>query len=327
MNPEDDHHSAPAPLLVPRSSLPRIEFGRNQERDFLFGVTELLAAVVSWLTWLFPRFFVNMIALGIGRLSWRMSDGFRACVESNLAHVNDLPEDHPTVQKMTRTVFDTNALNVADLLEAPHLSEKKLISKLKIAEGSWTTLDDALAAGRGAVLLTAHVGSFDLVGAALSARGYPLTVLTARTTNRYAFDAVTFLRTSHNMNVVQTTSSGVREAYRALKRGEFVILLSDRDFFLSGKDVVFFGESTTLPTGAVRFARDTGAPIIPIFTRRTGADSIIDILPPFSIPKTNDRNEDVALAMNYVSEALMIGIGKAPDQWALFQRVWPEEST
>ena len=165
-----------------------------------------------------------------------------------------------------------------------------------------------------------------MLGAALSARGYPLTVLTARTTNRYAFDVVTFLRTSHDMKIVQTTSSGVREAYRALRRGEFVVLLSDRDFFLSGKEVVFFGEETTLPTGAVRFARDTGSPIIPTFTRRTGEDSILDIHQPFTVPKTDDRTADITVGMQHVVDALTIGIGKAPDQWALFQRVWPEDS-
>jgi KDO2-lipid IV(A) lauroyltransferase len=129
-------------------------------------------------------------------------------------------------------------------------------------------LDRAVERGQGVIVLTAHLGSFDTMGSALSVHGYPLAALTARTTSRFAFEFVSFLRQSHRVELIEASSTGVREAITRLRDGKVLCLLSDRDFFVNGRKVAFFGEETTLPIGAARMARDTGATIVPIFTVR-----------------------------------------------------------
>jgi KDO2-lipid IV(A) lauroyltransferase len=161
----------------------------------------------------------------------------------------------------------------------------------------------------------------------VAARGFPIAALTARTTSRFMFEFVSFLRQAHGVQLIEASSSGVREAIAHLRQGNVLCLLSDRDFFLNGQDVVFFGEETTLPTGAARLARDTGATIVPIFTIRLENGHALIIEPSFTIEKTADRDADVELGMTMVMSALERAISKAPDQWVMFQQVWPDDET
>ncbi len=253
------------------------------------------------------------------------SRGFRDNVASNLSHIYDVPKSDPRVRHSVRGAFRTNALNIVDLLRVPHLVEEDYAKRLKVVPGSWEILEEAVAARKGAILITAHLGPFDLVGSALRTRGYPLSALTARTTNRMVFHGITFLRSSHDMRVIEASSGGLRDIIRLLQRGEMVILLSDRDFFLSGRDAIFFGEPTTLPIGAVRLARDTGAPIIPFFAHREGRRTRMTVRPPISVRCSDNRNADIADALKVVAMELEQAIGEAPDQWVLFQRVWPDD--
>lgn len=321
-----DSNDAPPPKtpLIQRSHLPRIEFRKSQRRDLTFYLAAEFAAILSWLVRVTPDAIVDSIARRIGDISYLISKQWRANVNSNLAHVLDLPEQSARIRRTTRAVFQTNALNIATLLRSPHQGRNDLLRSLDLTHCSWDVLDEAMAHKRGVIVLTAHLGSFDTMGSAVQIRGYPMTALTTRTTNRFAFEFVSFLRQSHNLGLIEASSSGLREAIEHLRAGKVLCLLSDRDFFLNGRDVEFFGEATTLPIGAARLARDTGATIVPIFTIRQGRKHTLMIEPSFTVPKTADREADIAAGMKRVVDALETAIAIAPEQWVMFQRVWPE---
>ena len=105
--------------------------------------------------------------------------------------------------------------------------------------------------------------------------------------------------------------------------GNCAVIVSDRDFFQNGVDVEFFGVRTTLPPGAVRIARDTGATIVPIFGRRIPGGHEVTILEPFTVDKTSDLQRDVDAGMKGVVAAIETAIAAIPDQWVMFQSVWP----
>jgi KDO2-lipid IV(A) lauroyltransferase len=209
------------------------------------------------------------------------------------------------------------------MLLVPHLSSDEIKRRVFVQHGDWSILENALARGKGVILVTAHLGGFDFVGQALHHRGYRLTTVTGRTTSRFLFDAVTFLRRSHAMPIVEASPSGVRRVIQALRRGECAVFLTDRDFFQNGKTVRFFGHETTLPPGAVRIARDTGAAIVPMFTTRQDGRHALFIEPAFTVAKTDDVDADIARGLDQIVRILERAIGRAPDQWVMFQRVWP----
>jgi KDO2-lipid IV(A) lauroyltransferase len=111
---------------------------------------------------------------------------------------------------------------------------------------------------------------------------------------------------------------------KALRRGDCAVIVGDRDFFENGIEVEFFGEKTTLPPGLVRIARDTGAAIVPVFTRRTRYGHQLRIYPAMTIEKSKDVQADVRRGMQQLIPVLEEGIESALEQWVMFGRVWPE---
>ncbi len=169
------------------------------------------------------------------------------------------------------------------------------------------------------------MGPFDLIGHAIAARGTPMTAITGRTTSRFLFDAVTHLRRCHNVSLVEPTPAGVRRVIRALRNGEIAGFVADYDFFQNGLPIIFFGRQTTFPPGPIRIARDTGALVVPAFSRRGPSGHGISLGEPFEVPKTKDIDADIAAGMETLKQRLEEGIRATPDQWVLFQRAWPLE--
>jgi KDO2-lipid IV(A) lauroyltransferase len=212
-----------------------------------------------------------------------------------------------------------------DLITMSRESFQSIRQSVRWVDGDWATIENAIAQGRGVIFVTAHVGCFDFIGQLFRARGYKLTIVTGRTTSRFVFDGVTHLRGSRGNQMVEPTPGGVRQVIRALRRGECAVFLSDRDFFQNGRDVTFFGRQTTLPPGAVRIARDTGAMVVPIFSQRLKRGHILRIFEPFVVEKTKDVDADVARGLESLTRVLEDGISGNLDQWVMFQRVWLEE--
>ena len=321
--PHDGPEDPPARLRPPHSHLPRVEF-RLEERHHIRRLLSItLAIVASWTVRLMPERLRRYLGGKGGELSYRLSKSYRQSVSENLRQVLGTGAPESELQNAVRSVFRNSGKNLADMLLVPHLDARDIVRRVPLVSGNWSYLDDAFAAGKGVVIVTGHLGAFDFVGQALHHRGYQLTSVTGRTTSRFLFDAVTFLRRSHDMRLVEASPSGIRQVIRALRRGEGAVFLTDRDFFQNGKPVRFFGRETTLSPGAVRIARDTGAAIVPVFGIRTRTGHGLILERPFHVEKTADQGADVARGLSRIVAALERVIGANPDQWVIFQQVWP----
>lgn len=298
---------------------------QKEERDELrYRLAIILAGILSWVAILIPTPIRNYIAARIGSVFFRVSHTYRRNVESNVRHVLGKHENDGEVRDLTRSIFITNAINFMDLLTLPRRSRHYLKRTTYVVTGNWQEIEDLAASGKGVIFVSAHVGCFDFIGQALQARGFPLTVVTGRTTSRFIFDGVTWLRKARGSTLVEPTPSGVRTVLKALRRGECAVIVADRDFFENGTEVEFFGKKTTLPPGPVRIARDTGAAIVPVFSRRTRYGHQLRLHPAMYIEKTDDVRSDVKRGMERLVPILEDGIDAGLEQWVMFQRVWPE---
>lgn len=313
----------PAQPFVRRSRLPRVEFRLEHAHPFKRLASIVITISVSWIVRLVPSRARRFAATRLGDVTYRRSHVYRENVTENLRQVLGPSVTEEDQQKLVVNIFRVNARNFNDLLLVPHLNPEEIVKRVKLVSGSWSTLDEGMSRGKGIVLVTGHLGPFDFVGQAVMHRGYPLTSVTSRTTNRFLFDGVTFLRRSHDMHIVEASPSGIKNVIQALRRGEVAVFPTDRDFFENGRPVTFFGRETTLPEGAVRIARDTGSLVVPIFGLRVGNGIGMMIGEGFIVEKTDDRNADVDKGLRQVIDALEKEIGSHPDQWVMFQRVWP----
>lgn len=301
-------------------------FHREHKREVRYLLSVAIAEAMSWILWLIPTRLRYLLADLLSALFHRSTHTYRDNVEANVRQVVGPGLSESEVQAIAKGIFRISGRNFTDLITMPRRGRDSLLSAVVPRAGSWETIDRALAEKRGVIFVTGHVGCFDFIGQAFWAKGYKLTVVTGRTTSRFIFDGVTHLRAAKGSKMVEPTPSGVRDVIRALQRGECAVIVCDRDFFQNGRRVTFFGRPTTLPPGIVRIARDTGAIVIPIFTRRRERAHELDVLDPFTIPKTPDLADDMDCGLAKVVDILETGIRKSVEQWAMFQRVWPDSA-
>jgi lauroyl/myristoyl acyltransferase len=183
-------------------------------------------------------------------------------------------------------------------------------------------LDRAMAAGKGVLLLTAHLGNWELGGAAVTGLGYPLRVIALPEPNPKVDRFFLERRQRRGLQVIPA-GNAVRDVLRVLGRREMVALLADRDYTPRQDRVVFFGEPARLPRGAVWLARHTGAPILPCFMVYNARNHVELHLHEPLYPEAFDGSDSIQRAIVGILEE---EIGKAPHQWYMFRDLWNDDS-
>lgn len=184
---------------------------------------------------------------------------------------------------------------------------------------------EALAEGRGAVLVSAHLGNWELGGAYLAARGIPLDAVFFPPANP-AFDAyLVAARARIGMRVV-TVAESARVVPRALREGRAVAILADQALWnVSAAPTVFFGRPAFTPRGPAVFALRTGTPMVFCASVRR-ADGWFDFLAERVPLGTGDgRGADVdALAQVYTS-LIERWVRRLPDQYFWHHKRWKRQ--
>lgn len=181
----------------------------------------------------------------------------------------------------------------------------------------------ALAAGRGALVVTGHLGNWEVGAAALAARGIPLDVV-ARTQANPLFDRA--LRQARERLGTRVIAQGdaSRAVLRSLRAGRAVALVGDQDARRAGIFVDFCGVPASTARGPALFALRTGAPIfLGIVLRVPGAGMCYDLrLVEIEAPPTGVLEEDVRRITQAQARALEQFVRQAPEQYFWHHRRW-----
>jgi KDO2-lipid IV(A) lauroyltransferase len=207
--------------------------------------------------------------------------------------------------------------NVVDTFRLPHLGRDRLLAMVDITGRE--KLDTALASGRGVILVTAHLGSWELGGAALAAMGYSITTVAGVQFSPALSPFIKKIKQDLGIDVV-SSKTGLRRMMKALARGEVVALHIDGDQFVGGLEVDFFGRMARLPSGPAVLALRTGAAVLPAFAVRTGRGRI-GIVIDDEIPV---EGYDEARITRMIVEVVETYIRRYPDQWCMFRPFWED---
>jgi KDO2-lipid IV(A) lauroyltransferase len=188
-------------------------------------------------------------------------------------------------------------------------------------------IEAARAAGKGVILATPHLGAWDFGGAWLALNGFPLTVVVEPLDPPELFDWFASWRTSIGLTVEPLGPAAGTHLLRVLKDGGIVALLSDRDIGGTGVEVEFFGERTTLPSGAATLALRTGAAIIPVAVYFDGKRNHHAVVrPALPVERSGEGfRADVTRVTQDLADALEALIRRDPTQWHLLQPNWPSD--
>jgi lauroyl/myristoyl acyltransferase len=231
------------------------------------------------------------------------------------------------LEQVARQIFRNQARNYFDLFRVASLSADQ-IRGLVTAHGL-DNIDQALAAGKGTVMFTAHYGNLDVAGQVFALSGYPLTVVAERLKPEKLYRYVASLRASKGLKLIPSDDF-LRPLFRALRSNEIIGLAADRNLTGTGTLIEFFGAPALLPDGHVRLALRTGAKLLPAFSlRRPDNTYEAYVEPPFSVENSGDVEHDVRAGMLQLVAILEKYISQHPEQWVMFQPIWklPEGPT
>jgi len=270
---------------------------------------------------LLPMWAGYIVAYIVADTVYALMPGLRSAVADNVRHVLGQEADDAAVRRAVRGVIRNAAKNYFDLIKMPRIGLSGIEKRITVH--GWDHFEEALGRGRGVILVSAHLGSFDLTGQILAARSVKTTILVEAQEPQALLDYVTALRGGKGLTFVPARPGAVRTMVRAVRRGETVGLMCDRDIAREGLALAFFGEELTMPTEAVRLSMRTGAAIVPVYNARR-AQGGYDVFFEPALPMTTDGDNARARNMACLAGTLERFIRACPDQWVVLSAVWEE---
>jgi len=256
----------------------------------------------------------------LGVLAYRIDGRHRGITEEALS--TSFPEKSPEeISAIGRTVFRNLGYLAVEFICSDRLAKKPLEEVFEFV--NYGSFVEAYDKGKGVLLLTGHLGSWELMAVAQSIKNPKLTIVVRPLDNPYLEDAVSRVRTRFGNRLINK-NKGMREILRALGRGESIGILLDQSVAKKeGVFVDFFGRPACTNIGLALIAARTKAPVIPAFTRRVSMyRHEIIIGEELPLIDTGDRDADILANTQAYTKVIEDFIRKYPDQWFWMHRRW-----
>lgn len=182
----------------------------------------------------------------------------------------------------------------------------------------------AQARGKGVLILTGHLGAWELSSFYYSMMGYPMGMVIRRLDNRKLDAWVNDIRCLHGNYVLHKDDFG-RGLLKAMHAGGTVGILMDTNMTPpQGAFVRFFGISACTGTGLAHVARKTGAAVVPGFMlwRPCEKRYVLQFGPEVEIPRTEDVAADILEGTQRCTSVFETWVRRYPDQWLWIHRRW-----
>jgi len=208
--------------------------------------------------------------------------------------------------------------------ELPHLTRLRPFTKDSPVEVvGLEKLDEAVAGGRPAVIISGHFANWELVASAICNR--PLACqITYRAANNPHIDLrIARARLAYGVRALAPKGVATRDLMRALSRGESVALMNDQKFN-QGIPALFFGHEAMTAPGPTRLAMRYGATLLPATARRLDAmRHQVVFHDPIPLPGS-DTDDAVRSTLETINRFLEGEIRRAPEQWFWMHSRWPK---
>ena len=176
--------------------------------------------------------------------------------------------------------------------------------------------------GKGVLLLTAHMGNWELLSIIMAMAGYPVSVL-YRPLDFFLLDRLfAMIRGRFGAELIPSAQS-MRKILRSLKHGKVVGMLMDQNVdWYEGVFVDFFGHRTCTNKGMALLARRTESPVVPVFLVREKSGFRAEFGSEIPLIKTEDIRKDVEANTQQYNRVIESVIRQYPDQWFWVHQRW-----
>lgn len=225
----------------------------------LAGVAARVAAT------LVPRLsfpLASSLGRSLGSLAWALDGRHRQVAVNNLAIAFPSMSEARRKQ-LAHAAFQQAGRTVIEMLWSPSL-DKETLAQVAVFEGK-QHLDEALAAGKGVLLTSAHFGNWELMGPALGHIGVRTNVIAREIDDPQLEALLRRLRTRTGARIIHKQDA-VRAALRGLRDGKIIAVLMDQNTLAGEASFVpFFGKMAATTRITAQLHLRTGAPIIMAF--------------------------------------------------------------
>jgi Kdo2-lipid IVA lauroyltransferase/acyltransferase len=259
----------------------------------------------------------------IGRLGFSPLKIRRAVVERQLAAV--FPEKpREEVDRIARAAYGHLGRTAIETAVLPSYSAPEIVALFEEVHG-WSIVEERLARGKGLILVTGHLGNWELGGAYIAARGLPIDAVARHMANPLFDRYLTKTRQQIGMTVVHDDQA-VRRVPRSLRDGRAVAFLVDQGAVgLASAWVRFFGRYAKTPRGPAVFALRLGTPIVFGAALRLPSGKYSLTFEPIEVAQTGDREADVDRIVTDYTAVLERWVRRAPEQYLWQHRRWKHQ--
>lgn len=261
------------------------------------------------MTWLFkglsrlPLRLVHLLGAALGWLAYWLSPAYARRMRDNLGR-SGIAKDDAEYRRLLRAAVAEAGKGLLELFVVWGRPFGQALALVRQCAG-WEHVEAARAAGRGVILLTPHLGCFEIAGLYCASR-MPMTVLYRPPRLRWLQPVMESGRGRGSMTLAPTDMSGVRKLLAALKRGEAIGVLPDQ-VPGSGEGVWadFFGRPAYTMTLVGKLVERTQAQVLMVFAERLDKGKGYRLaFTPMPQPMSGDA-QAAAQAMNMAVESLV----------------------
>ena len=280
--------------------------------------------------YVFFRFFIGIVrflsffsSIKVGKMLGKLIsklDAKRTLIAfDNISMALDLKEKDAKV--LTALVFENLGRTIVEFLQPGKYGQRYIAENVDVQ--GLENIKSAVAMGKGVLVLSAHLGNWELLGAALSEHAGQVTVVYKKTRNPFVSRFFHSTRLRRGIKTIPHVNSA-RKIMGLLKKGETVGILLDQ--YAVGSEAIkvdFFGMPAATNYGLALIALKTGAPVVPAFMVRDEKGGYRCIYEEaIYLEKSDDRDADIKAATTRFNEVLEKQVRSYPEQWFWVHNRW-----
>jgi KDO2-lipid IV(A) lauroyltransferase len=258
----------------------------------------------------------------LGNLLYFLPSYKRRIVRRNLrfTRIESSPE---RINHRARIIFQHFGITILELLQMTCLSQQQIISRVRI-EGQ-EILTEALAKQKGVVVVTAHLGNYEMAAQSVPCiLGIPMASVAKQMRNPWLNRMIHNMRTRFGNKIIYKKGA-LPEMTQTLRQGSVVTILMDISRRFDGVEVEFFGHRATATPSAALLGLRCKSPIVPAFShRKQNGELVVQVESPIEIQRTDNLRQDLKTNTQLITDSVERAVRNYPDQWNWILKRWKE---
>jgi KDO2-lipid IV(A) lauroyltransferase len=267
-----------------------------------------------------PLDLTLVLAKLLGRLAYLLDRKRAGIAKENIRMALGDGLTKKEVAGIAKKVFENLSITFFEFMRQPWLKPSGLDGYVECV--GMANLEKALSRGKGAIICTAHFGNWELLGAFLGLKGFPLDIVVREADHPVLDGFIQWVRMRSGNRIISKQGAMRRLIKSLSQNGIAGILLDQNVTHVEGVFVDFLGKEACTNKGPALLAASSGAAVLPTFILRTGKSHTVFIDAEIELMDSGDKARDATENTTRFSKAIEEMVKKHPEQWFWVHRRW-----